>query len=110
MIRAVTVRATLIASAHTKNHARHGLKFRFRARIDLQRDALQLADMAQATILSYGKNAVGAAQFLLERATQARRIAETLSEADADIARAYAAECEAEAQELLGWRVKPIAA
>jgi hypothetical protein len=65
--------------------------------------------MAQAAILSYVKNPVGTAQVLLARATQARRIAQTLSRHDADIAEAYAAECEAEARHLLGWRT-PIAA
>jgi hypothetical protein len=47
---------------------------------------------------------------LLARATQARRIALTLSKPDAEIAEDYAAECEAEARRLLGWRSPPIAA
>ena len=66
--------------------------------------------MAQAAILSYVKNPVGAAQLLLARATQARRIALTLSKSDSAIAEAYAAECEAEARRLLGWQTPPIAA
>lgn len=86
-----------------------GLKFRASARIDLREIAGQPRDMAQAAILSYVKNPVGAAQDLLARATQARRIALTLSKHDSDIAEAYAAECEAEARRLLGWR-SPIAA
>ena len=86
-----------------------GLKFRASARIDLCGVAGQPCDMAQAAILSYVKNPVGAAQDLLARATQARRIALTLSKHDSDIAEAYAAECEAEARRLLGWR-SPIAA
>lgn len=66
--------------------------------------------MAQRAIPSHAKNPVGAAQFLLARATQARRIALALSKSDAEIAEAYAAECEAEARRLLGWRSPPIAA
>jgi hypothetical protein len=66
--------------------------------------------MAQRAIPSYAKNSVGAAQLLLARATQARRIALTLSKPDAEIAEAYAAECEAEARRLLGWRSPPMAA
>jgi hypothetical protein len=81
-----------------------GLKFSLSARIDLCGVAGQPRDMAQAAILSYVKNPVGAAQDLLARATQARRIALALSKADSEIAEAYAAECEAEARRLLGWR------
>jgi hypothetical protein len=66
--------------------------------------------MAQRAILPYAKNPVGTVQFLLARATQARRIALTLSKPDAAIAEAYAAECEAEARQLLGWHSSPIAA
>jgi hypothetical protein len=66
--------------------------------------------MAHGAIPPYVKNPVGAAQLLLARATQARRIALTLSKSDAEIAEDYAAECEAEARRLLGWRSPPIAA
>jgi hypothetical protein len=60
--------------------------------------------MAQVAIpFSQLKNPVGAAQDLLARATQARRIASTLSRPDAEIAETYALECEMEARRLLGW-------
>jgi hypothetical protein len=93
-----------------RESGRHGLKSRPNARIDLPRSTGQLRAMAQRAIPSYAKNPIGAAQLLLARATQARRIALTLSKADAEIAEAYAAECEAEARRLLGWRSPPMAA
>ena len=46
----------------------------------------------------------------LARAERARRIAATLSKADAEIALAHARECEAEAVKLLESRQPPIAA
>jgi len=67
--------------------------------------------MGQSAILfSQAMNPVGAAQFLLARAAQARRIALTLSKKDAEIAEAYAKDCEAEARRLLTRRTPPIAA
>jgi len=87
-----------------------GLKFGVSARIDLCSGAGQPDDMAHAAILSYVKNPVGAAQDLLARATQARRIALALSKRDSEIAEAYALECEAEARRLLGWHSPPMAA
>jgi hypothetical protein len=93
-----------------RESAGHGLKSRPNARIDLPRATVQLRAMAQRAIPSYAKNAVAAAQLLLARATQARRIALTLSRPDAEIAEAYAAECEGEARRLLGWRSPPMAA
>ena len=67
--------------------------------------------MGQSAILfSQAMNPVGAAQFLLARAAQARRIALALSKPDAEIAEAYAQECEAEARSLLTRKTPPIAA
>jgi len=54
-----------------------------------------------AILFSPAINPVGAAQLLLARAAQARRIALALSKSDAAIAETYAQECEREARRLL---------
>jgi hypothetical protein len=67
--------------------------------------------MGQSAIpFSHAMNPVGAAQFLLARAAQARRVAIALSKADAAIAEAYAQECETEARRLLTRSTSPMAA
>jgi hypothetical protein len=63
-----------------------------------------------AILFSHAKNPVVAAQGLLARAAQARRVALALSQADAAIAEAYAQECEVEARRLLARKTPPIAA
>jgi hypothetical protein len=67
--------------------------------------------MGQSAILfTHAMNPIGAAHVLLARAAQARRIALALSKPDAEIAEAYAQECEVEARRLLTRQASPIAA
>ncbi len=82
------------------------------ARIDLVPAAMQLSLMSDELILMRAAiGPVAASQRWLARATQARRIAATLSAADAGIVEAYAQECEAEARHLIGRKTpQPIAA
>ncbi len=67
--------------------------------------------MAQAAILfSRATKSGPTAQVWLARATQARRIAPTLSVKDADVLEIYARECEAEAARLVDRQEPAIAA
>jgi hypothetical protein len=81
------------------------------ARIDFSERVTQLATMSELAILfQRARRPIAASERWLGRAARARAIAMMLSRADAKVAEAYAAECEAEAKRLSEAHGTPIAA
>src|SRR3982074_1288087 len=76
-----------------------GLIFRSNTRIDLVGFAAQPASMSNVAILFQpARRPISVAEAWLARAARMRRIAMTLPVSDAQVLKAYVAECEAEAE------------
>jgi hypothetical protein len=81
------------------------------ARIDFFSRVTQLATMSDLSILFQRvRRPIPASERWLGRAARARALAMMLSKADAKVAEAYAAECEAEAKRLSEAYRTPVAA
>jgi hypothetical protein len=81
------------------------------ARIDFSGSAIEHASMSELAILfQRARRPIAASERWLDRAARARAIAMMLSKADAKVAEAYAAECEAEAKRLSEAHGTPLAA
>jgi hypothetical protein len=81
------------------------------ARIDFSGRVTQLASMSDLAILfQRARRPIAASERWLGRAARARALAILLSKADAEVAEAYASECEAEAKRLSEAPGTPIAA
>ena len=87
--------------AGRQNHVLGGLENRRMARIDFPERVTQLLTMSDLAILfQRERRPIAAYERWLGRAARARALAILLSKADAKLAEAYAAECEAEADRL----------
>jgi hypothetical protein len=90
---------------------RHGLRIGEIARIEESEFAAQVRAMPLPTIRHAPPvSPVPESDLWRARAARARRIAAMLSQADAEIALAHAAECEAEAARLIEPHRRPVAA
>jgi hypothetical protein len=79
-----------------------GLEFRKNTRIDLAEFAAQHVPMGDVAILFQpARKPVSAAEVWLARAERIRSIAMVLAVKDAQVLKAYAAECEAEAERMI---------
>jgi hypothetical protein len=85
--------------ARAKESVRHGLRSQLISRIDLAELVAQLVPMGEVAILFQAQGRPNsAADAWLARAARMHRIAMLLPVKDAQVLKAYAAECEAEAQ------------